>query len=101
MSPYWLVGHTADKDLANMDRSTLKCTGSFTAGCEESQGDAALVPILQNTKVVKAGDELLLYDSKLGRPSLSIEPLSLQPKRKRAAPPTRLNQPHKKAMKSR
>ena len=26
--PFWLVRHTADKSLANMDHGTLKCTGS-------------------------------------------------------------------------
>ena len=71
--PFWLVRYTADKDLANMDRSTLKCTCSFTAGGEESKGDAVLIPILQNTKVVKEGDELLIYDSKLATPAVSLE----------------------------
>ena len=71
--PFWLVRYTADKDLANMDRSTLKCTCSFTAGGEESKGDAVLIPILQNTKAVKEGVELLIYDSNLATPTVRLE----------------------------
>ena len=57
-----------------MDRSTLKCTGSYTTKSEESKGDAVLIPILQNSKPVKKGDELLTYDGDLEVPTLTIEP---------------------------
>ena len=114
--PFWLVRYTADKDLANMDRSTLKCTCSFTAGGEESKGDAVLIPILQNLKAIKEGDELLTYDGGLVKPTLTIEPkvpesapaaAASAPKRqrpvkgKKTAKPKRLYQPPKKKARTR
>ena len=98
--PYWLVRATGDKDLANMGQTTLKCTGSFTTGGEESPAAPVFIPILQNTKLLKSGDELLVYDKKLETKAESIEPEPLQETRKRAGPQERLNQPRKKAMKS-
>ena len=48
--PFWLVRTTADRGLANMELSTLNCTGSFYTACgEEYKGDSVLIPILHNT----------------------------------------------------
>ena len=94
--PFWLVRSTGDKDRANMHRSTLVCKMSIAAGKEEGVCDPVPVPILQNTKVLQEGDELLVYDSGLVTPKFSLEP-QVQPTQKMAAPPKRLHQPPKKA----
>ena len=80
VAPYWLVRETDDSDRANMHRSTLKCTMSFTAGKESAA--AIVIPILQNSRFVKEGDELLVYDADLAKAPASIEPV--QPKEKAA-----------------
>ena len=84
---------------------------SIAAGKEETNEDSVLIPILQNMKPVKEGDELLTYDGDLVQPTLTIEPqvpasapaaTASAPKRphplkaKRAATPKRLHQPPKK-----
>ena len=108
--PFWLMRSTGDKDRANMAQSTLKCTTSIAAGKEEHKGDAVFLPTLQNTKVLKEGDELLTYDGDLVKPAHTIEPAPApeaaastkkrldQPVRKRAAAS---QPPMKKAMKTR
>ena len=103
--PYWLVQYTDEQDRANMHRSTLKCTMSMTAGKDETSVDAVIIPILQNSKVVKPGDELLVFGDKLVKPAEYIEPA---PKPDQPAPSSKKHtltaaakkssQPKKKAM---
>ena len=73
--PYWLVRETDDSDRGNMHRSTLKCTMSFTAGKESTAEDAIIIPILQNSRAVKEGEELLVYNGDLVKAPASIEPV--------------------------
>ena len=71
--PHWLVRNTGDTDRGNMQQSTLKCMSSFTAGREAVQ-NPIVIPILQNSRALAEGDELLVYREKLVKPPLSIEP---------------------------
>ena len=111
--PFWLVRSTGDKDRANMHYTTMKCTVAITAGKEEANDEQILIPILQNSKQLKEGDELLIYHEQEVK-TFTIEPAAAEsaPKpqvpatsqspKKRAAviAPKRLHQPPpKKAMK--
>ena len=86
------MGHTDDKDRANMHHSTLKCKMSIEAGGQTN--DAVLIPILQNSKVVKEGEELLVFDEKLF--VKKQKPLSLLPSVQCQSPRNRLDQPNQK-----
>ena len=101
--PFWLVRFTADKDRVNMHHSTLKCALSISVGKEETGGDAVIIPILQNSKAVKEGDELLVFNGDLVKPIHSIEPSVPAPpqplQKRKSSVPKRLNQPKRKAMK--
>ena len=103
--PFWMVRSTGDKDRANMQHSTLMCNVPIATGKEEDTCDPVLVPILQNTRPLKEGEELLTYNGDLEVRTHSIEPqvpATSQSPKKRAAvsAPKRLDQPHqKKAMK--
>ena len=98
--PYWLVRSTGVKEQANMHYSTMKWTMSFSAGKEESFDEAVVVPILENSRVLKEGDELFVYKEPA---SLALAPLpEAAPsgsKRAKATVGKRLYQPKKKAMK--
>ena len=105
--PFWLVRSTGDKDRANMHRSTMKSTMAITAGKEETNEEPVLIPILQNTRPLKEGEELLTYDENLVKATHSMEPVEPEvpaaaqsPNRK--GPYTkysgRYDQPQKKAM---
>ena len=111
--PYWFVRSTGDKERANMHYTTMKCTVAITAGKEEANDEHVLIPILQNLKPLKEGDELLIYHE-VEVKTFTIEPAAAEsaPKphapatsqspKKRAAviAPKRLHQPpQKKAMK--
>ena len=101
--PFWLVRSTGDKDRANMHHSTLKCTLPVQAGKEETGCDAVIIPILQNSKAVKEGDELLVFNGDLVKPIHSIEPSVPAPpqplQKRKSSVPKRLNQLKRKAMK--
>ena len=106
--PFWLVRSTGDKDRANMIRSAFVCKMSMAAGKEETTCDPVSVPILQNTRPLKEGEELLTYDDILVKahsmePIVPEVPAAAQSPKKRAAvsAPKRRNQPKKKAMKTR
>ena len=60
VAPYWLVRRTLDKTLANMQKVTMTCKLTTEAGDEEMSHRVSL-PIFQNIKALKGGDELLLY----------------------------------------
>ena len=75
--PFWLVRTTADRGLANMGRSTLKCG-------KESNGDKVLIPILHNLIPLQEGDELLIYDR------LKVTPEPLDPSRLHQPRPTKV-----------
>ena len=98
--PFWLVRSTSDKERANMHRSTVPYKASMATGKEESTCDPVQVPILQNTRPLKEGEELLTY-SEVEVPKHSIEPqvpAIAQSPRKRAAAsaPTAVQPPPKK-----
>ena len=60
VAPYWLVRRVLDKSLANMQRTTMACQLTTKAGAEQAIQEVN-VTVLQNTKALKQGDELLLY----------------------------------------
>ena len=71
--PYWLARDTGDPDRGNMHQSTLKFMSSFTAGKEAVQ-NPIVIPILQNSRALAEGDELLVYSEALVKPPVSTEP---------------------------
>ena len=85
--PFWLVRSTGDKDRANMHRSTMKSTMAITAGKEETNEEPVLIPILQNLKPLKEGDELLKYDG-LEMKTFTIEPAAAESAPKPHVPAT-------------
>ena len=87
-----------------MHPGTMKYTITVGAGKEESTEEAIMIPILQNSKLIHEGDELVMYiEKKLEKPeTLAPAPkpeAAPSQKRKIQTAPTRLNQPKKKAMK--
>ena len=103
--PYWLVRTTGDNEKANMQLSQMKCTVSVAAGKDESAEDSIMIPILQNSKVLNEGDELMTYKEAIVPPKESLAPAPKQeaaPSASKRARPTvgkRLNQPKNKGMK--
>ena len=104
--PYWLVRPTCSREQANMHYSSMKCTLSLATGKEDSADEAIVVAIMQNSRVLKEGDELFVHKEEIGAKAESLAPAPTPAAR---APPrskrvgstvgTRLNQPKKKAMK--
>ena len=72
--PFWLVRSTGDKDRANMQKTIVKSFLAVTLGKGQTNGEPVFIPILQNSKPVKKGDELLTYAGDLEVPTLTIEP---------------------------
>jgi len=103
--PFWLVKATGDKDRANMHRSTVVYKTSMATGKEEGTCDPVLVPILQNTRPLKEGEELLTYDGDMEAATHSmpqVPAITQSPKKRTAAPaPTTVQPPKKKAAASR
>ena len=71
---------------------------------EDAAKEAAMIPIMQNTKELQEGDELVVYkEESLRRQTLApaSTPNAAPSAKKRAMPPAvkRLNQPKKKGMK--
>ena len=84
VAPYWLVRRVLDKTMANMQKATMTCKLTTEAGDEEMSHRVSL-PIFQNIKALKGGDELLLYVEP-SLPSSIMPAQSLeQPCRKRPA----------------
>ena len=92
---------TGDMDRANMELSTFKCTMPIAAGKEETAEDSVQIPILQNIKPLKQGDELIVFREALVQAAVSIDPTPSTNKRPLGPTAKRLGQPKKKAMKSR
>ena len=63
--PFWHVQGTSEKSSANMQHSTLECKMSIATGSETAGNDVARIPILTNSKALKVGDELLLFEKGL------------------------------------
>ena len=68
---YWIVRRVQDKSMANMRKAPMPCTMTTDSG-----GDAVAhrvsLPILQNTKPLKVGEELLLHEEP--QPTSTIAP---------------------------
>ena len=98
--PFWLVRPTGDKERANMHRSTVVYKTSMATGKEEGTCDPVLVPVLQNTRPLKEGEELLIYNGDLEVPTHSmpqVPAITQSPNKKRtAAPAPTTVQPAKK-----
>ena len=83
--------------MANMRKSTMTCTMTIVAGDEEASHRVTL-PILQNVKALKGGDELVLFAEPSAPSSIMPAQKLEQPVRKRPAAAQRLHQPAKKRM---
>jgi len=88
--PYWLVRPTTDKQTANMQIATMKSTVTIAAGDKESPEEAIMIPIMENFKALKAGDELLVYK---GPTHVAAEPLAPAPKAVPASKPVAAPKP--------
>ena len=110
--PFWMGRSTGDKDRANMHRSTVVYKTSMTTGKEEGTCDPVLVQILQNTRPLKEGEELLTYNGDLEAATHSMEPqvpaITQSPNKKRtaasapaAAQPSKKNRLHQPRIGSR
>ena len=78
---YWIVRRVQDKNMANMRKATMPCTMTIDAGGDAVTHKVSL-PILQNTKPLKVGEELLLHEEP--QPASAIAPAqTLQPEKKR------------------
>ena len=96
VAPYWLVRLVLDKNMANMRKSTLQCTLTVEAG-DEAAPHRVTLPILQNVKALKKGDELVLFSEPLLPKSIMPAQKLDQPTMKRpAAAPHRMQKPAKK-----
>ena len=73
--PYWLVRRTEERKLANMQYTNSEISMTMTANSEDSISKAE-IPIWQNNKAIKAGDELLVFEERMQekRPA-TLEPL--------------------------
>ena len=60
ITPYWIVETTPDPGQANMEHSTMAAT--VVSKCKDAGEKIVMqVPVLQNTKMLNPGDELLLH----------------------------------------
>jgi len=98
--PYWSVQYTSHAAHANMQHSTVKCTMSCTCGKDATADESVSVPILQNTKTLNVGDELLIFREEVQIVE-TIEPIQAPPRKRQLPPPTAMKKfaPKKKAMK--
>ena len=85
VASYWLVRCVQDKT----------CKMTIEAGDEEALHRVTL-PILQNVKALKGGDELVLFAEPLAPPSMPAQKLEQPLKKRPAAAPHRLHQPAQK-----
>ena len=93
--PYWSTRPVEDKGMSNMRKSTMACTVTIGAG-DDAASHKVTLPIIQNVKALKKGEELLLFHDrgpKSGMPAQRLE----QPILKRpVAAPSRMQQVAKK-----
>ena len=82
--PYWLARSVQDKNIANLRYSSLTCTLLVVAGGEEAPHRVSL-PVMQNIKAVKGGDELAVFDEPCVPSSIMPAQKLDQPSRKRPA----------------
>ena len=94
VASYWLVRCVQDKNMANMRKTTMTCKMTIEAGDEEALHRVTL-PILQNVKALKGGDELVLFAEPLAPSSMPAQKLEQPLKKRPAAAPHRLHQPAK------
>ena len=58
---FWLVKTTVHEALANCAMSTVDLNVNFSVASVSADPIAVKVPVLQNTKPIAAGEELLLH----------------------------------------
>ena len=94
--PYWDLRSVPlhEENLVNMKKSTLKCALNILAGTEEAVRRVT-VPILQNAKALKKGDELLMLAERVDAPA--AQKLEASGNKRAADESARLHQPACKA----
>ena len=83
--PFWLVRTTDDPSHANMQHATFKSIWTMSIGKEEAQRTTVTIPIMQNSRLVNVGEELLALETNTvqeKRPA-TIEPESEPSKKAR------------------
>ena len=93
LAPYWLVRSVHDKTKANMGKATLTCTMTVEAG-DEAVTHRVTLPIYQNIKALKGGEELVLFVEPTD--NVTAQTLAQPCKKRPAAAAHRLHQPKKK-----
>ena len=95
VASYCVVRPVQDKSMANMRKSTMTCTMTVEAG-DEAAPHRVTLPILQNVKALKKGDELVLFHEPVPKSITPAQKLE-QPTMKRPAAAThRMQKPAKK-----
>ena len=87
-----------DKSIENMRKATLSCTVTIDAG-EEAVTHKVSIPILQNTKPLVAGEELLLHEDPQSA-TTAAPPQTLPPAKKRKAGSNKMGSPMKQQKKT-
>ena len=82
--PYWLVRRTCNRSRANMQEATL-WTNSKIMVENRGYGRKVAIPILQNSKALNVGDELLVFEQKtvIQKRPATFKAQSLPKKRRR------------------
>ena len=72
-----MINETTDESLANIKQSSLVCTSLLKVDKNAERVERTVnIPILTNSVVVKPGDELLVFNPKLLKEPMTIEPAS-------------------------
>ena len=88
--PHWIVRCDRNKNVANMRQSSMSCKVAFGAGDLETEQRVNL-PILQNTKALKKGEELVVFMEPQVPPSIPAQKLE-QVTKKRPVAASRMQQ---------
>ena len=95
VASYWLVRPVQDKNMPNMRKSTMTCTMTVEVW-DEAAPHRVTLPILQNVKALKKGDELVRFHEPAPKSIMPAQKLE-QPTMKRPAAAThRMQKPAKK-----
>jgi hypothetical protein len=99
VASYWLVRCVQDKNMATMRKATIMCSMTIVAG-DQSASHRVTLPILQNIKALKEGDELVLFVEPLVPSSIMpVQKLEQVSKKRPAAATGRMQQTAKKTKK--
>ena len=95
IASYWLVRPVQDKSMPNMRKSTMTCTMTVEVG-DEAAPHRVTLPILQNVKALKKGDELVIFSEPyVPKSIMPVRKLDQSTMKRPAAAPHRMQKPAK------